>query len=514
MPGTQSGATITTAALTAPATFTVTGTNAAGCSDTATIFVNVTATPVAAISASPATVCAGGISTLTASGNGTYLWSPSGSSSSSIVTPPLSSPANYTLTVSNGSCSDTATTLINVNSFSASITVTNNDSIICLGDIATLNASAGISYLWNTSPPQTSQNISVNPTISTMYVVTITGSGGCMGSDSVYIQVVPTPTPTISSSATTVCAGDAVTLTAGGGTTYSWTSGPATATYIVNPVSPTNNYQVTVFTGGCSAMTSVNIFTNPLPNISATANSNAICLGDSAILTASGNATNFNWAQGGPNPNVVFPTGTSTYTVIGTDANSCSNIATVSVTLNTIYVDAGPDITICPGYTADLNAIVTGSISTVTYLWSPDTLLNNPAVQNPSASPVDSVTQFVVQVSNGNCSAKDSVLVYSIRTPDCIIHVYNGITPNSDHDNATWIIDGISSFPDNKVLIFNRWGTKIWGANGYNNKDVVWKGTDEHNRALPDGTYYYMIELYDGQGGTIYSESKWVEVTH
>jgi gliding motility-associated-like protein len=95
-----------------------------------------------------------------------------------------------------------------------------------------------------------------------------------------------------------------------------------------------------------------------------------------------------------------------------------------------------------------------------------------------------------------------------------VIHVYNGITPNGDNDNSNWYIDGIQGYPENKVVIFNRWGSKVWSASGYNNKDVVWRGTDQQGNFLPDGTYYYLIELYDEQGATIFSESKWVEITH
>ena len=43
---------------------------------------------------------------------------------------------------------------------------------------------------------------------------------------------------------------------------------------------------------------------------------------------------------------------------------------------------------------------------------------------------------------------------------------------------------------------------------------IVWDGKDKQNQILPDGTYYYLVELYDNKGVTIFSESKWVEITH
>jgi flagellar hook assembly protein FlgD len=63
------------------------------------------------------------------------------------------------------------------------------------------------------------------------------------------------------------------------------------------------------------------------------------------------------------------------------------------------------------------------------------------------------------------------------------------------------------------VKIFNRWGTKVWEASGYDNVNVVWTGKNQSGQALPDGTYYYIVELYDTDGSVLFSESKWVEIT-
>jgi gliding motility-associated-like protein len=72
--------------------------------------------------------------------------------------------------------------------------------------------------------------------------------------------------------------------------------------------------------------------------------------------------------------------------------------------------------------------------------------------------------------------------------------IFNGITPNSDGNNDTWIINGIDEFPDNHVTVFNRWGNMVYDKVGYNND---WKGTWEGSE-LPFGTYFYCVE--DGKG--------------
>ena len=98
----------------------------------------------------------------------------------------------------------------------------------------------------------------------------------------------------------------------------------------------------------------------------------------------------------------------------------------------------------------------------------------------------------------------DSAMIYIHILPldniDDNILVYNGITPNNDGINDTWMIAGIENYPDNDVTIFNRWGNVVKELHGYDNVNVRWNATYEDNRQLPDGTYYYLIRImYQGQ---------------
>ena len=78
--------------------------------------------------------------------------------------------------------------------------------------------------------------------------------------------------------------------------------------------------------------------------------------------------------------------------------------------------------------------------------------------------------------------------------------IYNGFSPG--RTNATWEIDGIQAFPNNNVKIFNRWGNKVYEVDSYNNEDQAWRGTSNvgsvGSNELPDGTYFYIIDLGDG----------------
>src|SRR5262249_22664694 len=69
------------------------------------------------------------------------------------------------------------------------------------------------------------------------------------------------------------------------------------------------------------------------------------------------------------------------------------------------------------------------------------------------------------------------------------------ITPNNDNLNERLIFTGLFQFPQNKLVIFNRWGNEVFSKNGYRND---WKGRTEADAGgdeLPDGTYYYVLTV-------------------
>ncbi|MDD3739248.1 MAG: gliding motility-associated C-terminal domain-containing protein [Lentimicrobiaceae bacterium] len=93
---------------------------------------------------------------------------------------------------------------------------------------------------------------------------------------------------------------------------------------------------------------------------------------------------------------------------------------------------------------------------------------------------------------DGNPALCSSAVVY-ITIEDLV--VYNLLTGDGDGLNDYWHIRGIEMYPDNKVQVFNRWGDKVIELDNYDNANVKWRGTNEYNKPLPDGTYYYIIDL-------------------
>jgi gliding motility-associated-like protein len=81
--------------------------------------------------------------------------------------------------------------------------------------------------------------------------------------------------------------------------------------------------------------------------------------------------------------------------------------------------------------------------------------------------------------------------------------IYTGFSPNGDGINDYWRIDGIEEYPNNKVKVFDRYNNTIFLMSGYNNDENSWKGRPNHGLIsgnLPDGTYYYVVDLGDGSG--------------
>ncbi|MBK6526123.1 MAG: gliding motility-associated C-terminal domain-containing protein [Crocinitomicaceae bacterium] len=148
--------------------------------------------------------------------------------------------------------------------------------------------------------------------------------------------------------------------------------------------------------------------------------------------------------------------------------------------------DAGLDTTIDLGF----SVVLSGS-GGINYAWSPSIGLNDAFSPTPTCT-TDSTRTYVLTVTDLNgCTDTDSVVV--TLSGEQIITIYNIITPNGDGFNDTWYIENILNFPNNNISIFNRYGQIVHEATAYAND---WDGT-RNGDALPDGSYYYVIEMTD-----------------
>jgi large repetitive protein len=96
-----------------------------------------------------------------------------------------------------------------------------------------------------------------------------------------------------------------------------------------------------------------------------------------------------------------------------------------------------------------------------------------------------------------NINGCDTARVIIKIDPGSNLTIFNGFSPDGDGMNDYFTIRGIENYPDNDVILWNRWGNQVGSIRGYNNLDKAWDGT-WNGKNVPDGTYFYIINFNDG----------------
>lgn len=221
------------------------------------------------------------------------------------------------------------------------------DTIICVGDAATLTARGGISYNWSPATSlgcATCASTSASPIAATNYIVLGTDANGCVNKDSVLVKTTTITTSTVGQGGE-ICADDSIQLNAYGAQRYEWK--PATNldnAFIANPTaSPdaTTLYTVFAYEGSCKPDShSVRVVVHPLPTVNA-GQDEIIVSGNTVNLNASGtNISKYSWTPssslscGDCSSPVAKPTASTTYTVIVLSDFGCT--AKDEVTINVL----------------------------------------------------------------------------------------------------------------------------------------------------------------------------------
>ncbi|MDQ3047147.1 MAG: GEVED domain-containing protein [Bacteroidota bacterium] len=209
-----------------------------------------------------------------------------GTGNTLVVTPASAGTATYFAEFTSGAgCvgSPRVSVSVTVNPL-PTVTATASSNTVCAGDMVTLMGGGATSYTWDNG---VTDNVAFAAMSTTTYMVTGTDGNGCMNTASTTVTVNPLPAVTATASSNTVCAGDVVTLTGGGATSYTWDNGAVDNVAFV-PTS-TTTYMVTGTDGnGCMNTASTTVTVNPLPIVTATASSNNVCTGDMVTLMGGG----------------------------------------------------------------------------------------------------------------------------------------------------------------------------------------------------------------------------------
>lgn len=157
---------------------------------------------------------------------------------------------------------------------------------------------------------------------------------------------------------------------------------------------------------------------------------------------------------------------------------------TSSVTINLIDNDSDPNV----GqnlFISEVGDPVHGSISSFGFTeieYTPDM----------DYTGIDSF--YYVLCDNGLPIKCDTGWVYITITKEGL-SIPNSFSPNGDGVLDRFVVSGIAGFPGNKLTIFTRWGDVLLEMTDYDNS---WAGTTGFNEDLPEGVYYYVLDLNNG----------------
>jgi len=229
-----------------------------------------------------------------------------------------------------------------------------------------------------------------------------------------------------------------------------------------------------------------------------------ICRGDTAYLSASG-GINYTWSPilGISNVSVsnplAFPDSNSLYQVIVANQYGCDDTAWVNVSVIQPFVFAGNDTSIPLGSSINLHAVGNG----INWYWNPPTWLDNPNVNNPICTPLDTITYVLNMTTTNGCTTNDSITINILAEP--LIFVPNVFTPNGDlhNDNFGPFARGYVEFID--FSIYNRWGQKVFLSENsaiMNNAGLGWDGTYK-SQEQESGVYTYLFRGVDIFGNKV-----------
>lgn len=395
---TPTAASSTVTSVTTTTVYTLTLTDANGCTVSDVVQVSVQAAAPVALG-NDTTIC--GTSFVLDAGNpgSSYLWNTGAGTQQITVT----QSGTYSVAVQFPSgC---------INSDAITITINNPppfslgaDTSSCGNNIVIDGGSGYTSYTWSTGGTSQMETVTASDTIS----VVVTDAGGCTMTDTIGITL--NPSPLVNLGPDIVQCGGSATLDAGNpGSLFFWSNSTSSQT---TSVSTSGTYYVDVLTqAGCASSDTVDVTINFQP-VQSLGPDTSICLA-TVTLDAGNPGSTYLWSNSMTSQTITVNSGT--FTVLITDPAGCSVMDTITVTTNTPpNVVASADTAICPGGTANLSA--SGAL---TYLWS------NNATSNPTGvNPTSNTSYYVTGTDANGCQASDVVIV-TILTPATALFTAN-----------------------------------------------------------------------------------------
>ena len=342
----------------------------------------------------------------------------------------------------NSNCISSDDVIVIIDGEAMLLDVIADNNSVCSGSSVVIEAvategSGSYTYTWTSDPPGTNLStriITVTPDVTTTYFVEVS-DGYTILNDQIIITVVESPIVTagdditISSGWTTELYGDV----SGGSGNYDIIWEPQDLLEDPSIIIPTTVqlYETEVFTlyvtdsgYGCESTDNMTVIVSGGEFVAvAIANPMIICEGEIVNLNAqpSGGSGDYEYSWTsipvGFTSSIKEPTDnpevTTTYTVSIFDGQNTIE-ASVTVEVNQLpIVDAGDNITITTGATAELDGNISGGSGNYNILWQPENLLENPSIINPTTVELWANQVFTLNVTDSDfgCASSDNMTV-------------------------------------------------------------------------------------------------------
>jgi gliding motility-associated-like protein len=378
-------------------TYDVEVTDGNGCKGRDTIVVGINQLPIVDLG-NDTSICADSLIVFDA-GNTTAGWLWSNAETTQQISVDTASSYSVIVTDTNG-CVGNDTLVLSIDTLP--VVFLGVDTAICADSTLLLDAqNVGGTYLWNTGV--NSRTINVNS--SGTYDVVVTTTKGCVGYDTIALDINQLPTPDLGIDSS-LCSGDAMELFTGlSDISLLWIPTNETTDTIV--VSTAGTYEVMVTdTNNCVGYDTVVVTVDALPIVDLGIDS-SLCAGDEMTIYAGNAGSTYVWNNGSTDENITIDSA-FTYIVTVTNPAICSVSDTVVVTVDSVpVVDLGMDTAICNLDSITFDAGNAGAM----FAWS--TGSSNQSIL------VKSSGSYRVTVTNSfNCVTEDTVNLEINELPD------------------------------------------------------------------------------------------------
>ncbi|WP_343603909.1 gliding motility-associated C-terminal domain-containing protein [Fluviicola sp.] len=532
-----SGSSATTATLTGlcAGTYTVTVTDAGGCSITAqTTVTNSSSTIAVTVSATNETcqnACNGSV-TATATGGTTpytYSWT---NTTATTATVSNVCPNTYVVTVTDqNGCSATAQAVVGSNpGVSVTATAVNETCQgVCDGSVSTTVSGGSAPYSYSWSVPATTANIT-NRCPGT-YSVTVTDQNGCTGTAQATISSgtgISVTASAVNETCQGACDGSVSSTVSGGSAPYSYSwSVPATTATITNQCPGT--YSVTVTDqNGCTGTASGTVSAGTTMQDPTIQTTGPFSTSDAPVqfIAASNGGT---WAAdcgacitsaGVFNPQTA---GAGTYQIcysVGAGACASQDCQTIVVTGCTPQT-TNESHSICPGSSYTFNGQTFTTAGSYPFQFTGQNGCDSTHILNLSFYPVTPTSQDITRCEGDSVNVQgtwyyvsDNVVVNIVDQNGCptthtthivfedcsvedyAVYIPNIFTPNNDNINDFFAISITGGFLEEGFIV-NRWGNLI---KEFYHDELTWDGKTKEGFMVPDGVYTYVLVVSNSVG--------------